>query len=57
MRGGDDVARGFLLSAYSLLAQRACHYQHVCEIEVNVRFSIARCYRRGYVTCTSVAVP
>ena len=47
MRGADDVARGFLLSAYILLAKRACHYQHVCEIDVNARFSIARSYRRG----------
>jgi hypothetical protein len=39
-QAGDDVARVFLLPAYSLLAQRAYHYNHVCETEENARFSI-----------------
>ena len=57
MRGRDDVARGCLLPSYSLLVQRAFHYQHVCEIEVNTLFNIAIGYRRGHVTLTAVAVP
>jgi hypothetical protein len=57
MCGGNDVARGFLLPAYSLLAQRACQYQNICEIEDNVRINIAIGYRHGQVTLTSVAVP